>query len=364
MRAEHRRPRRGRICWRPGLSVFDRVGFEDATVAAIRARARASNGSFFHVFGSKKELAGALFLEVLRHYHAAVLAALDPMRGAGRRRPPDRAHLDWVTDNRREARFLFEISRSEWSEEVRGAQRAQNSHLAEGIERWRAPLLARGELLPMTASLFLSQIIGPAQIFCRAFLSGRDRTDPRQQSRALDRLRDPRAWSLARRSHKQTEKHAMKHECIDPDFAPIADTDTRQCRTPGIYESTSARSYPNWRAAAARLRSTRRPELLQQHGLFHGGVTAFLVDNATTIAAAASRGQPALTAEYKLNLLSPASGERLICRARVIKPGRQVAVVAADVFCVIDGVEKHTATALASIAMLDEKAARRIKSPA
>jgi len=49
----------------------------------------------------------------------------------------------------------------------------------------------------------------------------------------------------------------------------------------------------------------RRPELLQQHGFFHGGVTAFLVDNATTIAAATSRGQPALTAEYKLNLLSP-----------------------------------------------------------
>jgi len=108
----------------------------------------------------------------------------------------------------------------------------------------------------------------------------------------------------------------------------------------------------------------RRPELLQQNGLFHGGVTAFLVDNATTIAAAASRGQPALTAEYKLNLLSPAVGERLICRARVIKPGRQVAVVAADVFCVTDGVEKHTATALASIAMLDEKATQRIPSPA
>jgi len=48
----------------------------------------------------------------------------------------------------------------------------------------------------------------------------------------------------------------------------------------------------------------------------------------------------------------------------VIKPGRQVAVVAADVFWLIDGVEKHTATALASIAMLDEKTAERIKSPA
>lgn len=108
----------------------------------------------------------------------------------------------------------------------------------------------------------------------------------------------------------------------------------------------------------------RRPELLQQHGFFHGGVTAFLVDNATTIAAATSRGQPALTAEYKLNLLSPATGDRLICRARVIKPGRQVAVVAADVYCVTDGVEKHTATALASIAMLGERIPVQEEGPA
>ena len=107
----------------------------------------------------------------------------------------------------------------------------------------------------------------------------------------------------------------------------------------------------------------RRPELLQQHGFFHGGVTAFLVDNATTIAAATSRGQAALTAEYKLNLLSPAVGEKLICRARVIKPGRQVSVVAADVFCVSDGVEKHTATALASIAMLSEDVAAENEKP-
>src|SRR6187402_210033 len=100
-----------------GLAVFDRDGFEGATVAAIRSRARASNGSFFHFFGSKKELAGTLFLELLQHYHAAVLAAVDPSLGArdgiGRL---NRAHLDWVMNNRREARYLFEISRSEWTE--------------------------------------------------------------------------------------------------------------------------------------------------------------------------------------------------------------------------------------------------------
>lgn len=163
-----------------GLMVFDRVGFEAATVAAIRTRARASNGSFFHAFGSKKELAGALLLEVLRHYHAAMLAALDPIPDA--EQGIDRlirAHLDWVVTSRREARYLFEISRGEWADDVRDAQRAQNARLAEGIERWRAPLVARGELLPMPPMMFISQLIGPAQIVCRAFLSGRDRTDPR-----------------------------------------------------------------------------------------------------------------------------------------------------------------------------------------
>lgn len=169
-----------------GLVVFDRDGFEGATVAAIRTRARASNGSFFHFFGSKKELAGTLFLEILGRYHASVLRAIaEPCDAEVGVRRLIRAHLDWVVNNRREARYLFEISRSEWTEEVRGAQRAQNSRLAEAVERWRAPLLERGELLPMTATLFFSQIIGPAQIFCRAWLSGRDRADPRDQIETL-----------------------------------------------------------------------------------------------------------------------------------------------------------------------------------
>src|SRR3954470_8506810 len=92
-----------------GLAVFDRDGFEGATVAAIRTRARASNGSFFHFFGSKKQLAGTLFLEILQRYHASMVAAIEPASGAreGVARLV-RAHLDWVVNNRREARFLFE----------------------------------------------------------------------------------------------------------------------------------------------------------------------------------------------------------------------------------------------------------------
>jgi AcrR family transcriptional regulator len=169
-----------------GLAVFERDGFEGATVVAIRARARASNGSFFHFFASKKELAATLFLETLQRYHAAILAVVVP--GLSAREGIDRlirAHLDWVVEYRREARYLFEISRGDWTEELRDKQRALNARFGEGIERWRAPLVECGELLQLSQTVFASQIIGPAQIFCRAYLSGRDRSDPRQQADQL-----------------------------------------------------------------------------------------------------------------------------------------------------------------------------------
>src|SRR5581483_6715651 len=86
------------------LAIFERDGFEGATVAAIRSRARASNGSFFHFFASKKELAGTLFLETLERYHGAILAkvqsGLSACEGIDRL---IRTHLDWVVEHRREA---------------------------------------------------------------------------------------------------------------------------------------------------------------------------------------------------------------------------------------------------------------------
>lgn len=44
-----------------------------------------------------------------------------------------------------------------------------------------------------------------------------------------------------------------------------------------------------------------------------------------------------LTLEFKLNLLRPALCQRLLCRAEVLKAGRQVTVVEAEVFAERDG---------------------------
>ncbi|HTZ72158.1 MAG TPA: PaaI family thioesterase [Acetobacteraceae bacterium] len=97
-----------------------------------------------------------------------------------------------------------------------------------------------------------------------------------------------------------------------------------------------------------------RPNLLQQLGYVHGGVVAFLVDNSATIAAATMlrHGQAVLTAEFKLNYLAPAQGERVVARARVIKPGRSMSVSATDIYAIAGDEERHVATALATIAII------------
>jgi uncharacterized protein (TIGR00369 family) len=103
----------------------------------------------------------------------------------------------------------------------------------------------------------------------------------------------------------------------------------------------------------------RRPEVLQQAGLFHGGAIAYLVDNATTAAAGTMidrTTRAVITAEYKINLIAPSIGDRLTCRAEVVKPGRMLTVVEAKVTCRSGGEEKLVAVALATIANLDKKA--------
>jgi len=74
--------------------------------------------------------------------------------------------------------------------------------------------------------------------------------------------------------------------------------------------------------------------LTQQHGYVHAGVVGAIVDSAggyagfTLFPADAS----VLTVEYKLNLLTPAAGERLVAEGQVVKPGRTLVITRGEVY--------------------------------
>jgi uncharacterized protein (TIGR00369 family) len=98
-----------------------------------------------------------------------------------------------------------------------------------------------------------------------------------------------------------------------------------------------------------RIAAAIRRDMTQHHGFVHGAIVGYMADTVCAWAAASVVGD-VVTSEYKLNLLSPAVGERLTATGTVIKAGGRQAVTRADVFAVRDGAEKIVATALATIA--------------
>ena len=83
------------------------------------------------------------------------------------------------------------------------------------------------------------------------------------------------------------------------------------------------------------------PQVLQQHGFGHAGLSFAIGDSAAGYAALTEYDPQTevLTAEMKINLLAPASGNTLIAKGRIIKTGRRLSVVAADVFAVQNNAE-------------------------
>ena len=89
-----------------------------------------------------------------------------------------------------------------------------------------------------------------------------------------------------------------------------------------------------------------RPELTQQHGYFHAGVTSALVDSAGGYAGLSTFtvDDSVLTVDFTVNLLAPAIGERLEAEATVIKSGRTLAVCQLEAFVLQGSERRHVAT--------------------
>lgn len=94
------------------------------------------------------------------------------------------------------------------------------------------------------------------------------------------------------------------------------------------------------------------PRFRQQHDYVHAGVVTTLADHTAGAAASTMVGseQSVLTADFVVHLLRPAAGDLLRCRGEVVKAGKRLIVVQADVW---DG-ESHCARYLGTMAVVDQ----------
>ena len=95
--------------------------------------------------------------------------------------------------------------------------------------------------------------------------------------------------------------------------------------------------------------------ILQQHGFIHAGAVATIADSACGYAALSVMPAEAavLTTEFKINLLSPAKGERLRAVGRVVRAGKKLVITMAEVFADEGGASKQVALITATMMVVD-----------
>jgi uncharacterized protein (TIGR00369 family) len=74
-------------------------------------------------------------------------------------------------------------------------------------------------------------------------------------------------------------------------------------------------------------------KLRQPHGLLHGGATASLIDTAMAFAVVSvlADGEKASTVDLTVHYLRPVINEKTTCTAKIIKAGKRLLTVSADV---------------------------------
>ncbi|MBA2398278.1 MAG: PaaI family thioesterase [Bradyrhizobium sp.] len=100
---------------------------------------------------------------------------------------------------------------------------------------------------------------------------------------------------------------------------------------------------------------TRRDDLVQFFGHFHGGVITALADQAAGIAVTSGlpKGKIGVTVEIKVNFLAPADGNELIARANTLKMSGSIGVATVEVFTRDDKSERLCAFCTATMRALD-----------
>ncbi len=168
------------------LACFNEQGIEATRIDTIRTRCGASVGSIYHHFGNKEGIVAQLFLSGLDGYWQQLQAALARSADAETAvKAMVVTYVDWVTANQELARFVFQartlVGRSPDGEQL--AQRNQ-AHFRAVFGHFK-PWLDSGALRALPLELYPALIVGPAQEYCRAWLSGRVSTPPAQLAAEL-----------------------------------------------------------------------------------------------------------------------------------------------------------------------------------
>ena len=108
-----------------------------------------------------------------------------------------------------------------------------------------------------------------------------------------------------------------------------------------------------WCETRVSIRETHR----QQHGFIHAGIMMTIADHTCGGAAATTipQGSDVITVENKISFLRPATGSNLTCRADVLRSGKNLVFVEAEIMANRDDGRVMVAKASSTLAVIPRK---------
>lgn len=168
------------------LECFSTLGYDQTTLADIRARSGASTGSIYHHFGSKERIAASLYLHGVRQTQVAGLTALLRTRTARTGVAAQvGAYIDWVVEHPELARYLFAMRHAPFLDDDEPEIDALNREVHERAAAWVADRVAAGDLPDIEPAVRSALIFGPCRHWAGSWLRGATTTSPELAKRQL-----------------------------------------------------------------------------------------------------------------------------------------------------------------------------------
>ena len=143
--------------------VFLEHGYAKASMDQVRQAAGVSNGSLYHHFPTKAELADALYVQTLHDFHAALLAAIrgDVDAEAGVKGMV-RAYVGWVVKHPDRAALLHKLRREGDVTDASAGIHAANAEAFGALRAWTEAQRAAGRMRDLPFHLWMALVFSPA----------------------------------------------------------------------------------------------------------------------------------------------------------------------------------------------------------
>lgn len=159
------------------LDCFNQYGIEGTTIDMIRQQSNASVGSIYHHFGSKEDIAAALFIEGMRQFGQLLRDRVNQAQSAEQGiKAIVYANIAWISENPAWASYCFHHRGAVKHGSAAETFSADNKAFHRFLQTWFMPHVLSGEIKLLPPTLMSALVIGATHDYARHWLAGRTKT--------------------------------------------------------------------------------------------------------------------------------------------------------------------------------------------